>query len=108
MPIGPFPQALPAPMPSPPIAPPAAPPQFFGHPYPLGSWGPMPNYFLAPVQPYLTSYLPGPWPPYQQYYVGQHGHGEEDSEMAKPDKFTGQEPSKLRPFVTSCIMAFNS
>src|SRR5882724_4275659 len=106
-PVGPFPQALPAPMPAPPVAPPVAPPQFFGHPYPQGSWGLMPNYFPAPAQLYPISYPPGPWPPYQQYYMGQHGHVEEDSKTAKPDKFTGWDPSKLHPFFVSCIMAFD-
>ena len=57
----------------------------------------MPNYYLAPVQPYPISYLPGLWPPYQQYYAGPPGHGEEDSEMANPYKFMGQDPSKLHP-----------
>jgi len=28
--------------------------------------------------------------------------------MAKPDKFTGWDPSKLHPFIISCIMAFDS
>jgi len=28
--------------------------------------------------------------------------------MAKPNKFTGRDPSKLCPFIVSCIMAFNS
>ena len=28
--------------------------------------------------------------------------------MAKPDKFTGWDPSKLHPFIVSCIMAFDS
>src|SRR5882724_8449879 len=28
--------------------------------------------------------------------------------MAKPNKFTGWDPSKLHPFVVSCIMAFDS
>src|SRR5882724_1839894 len=107
-PVGPFPQAPPALMPVPPVTPPVTPPQFFVHPYPLGSWGPMVNYFQAPVQPYPIGYPPGPWPPYQPYYAGQHGHVEEDSKMAKPNKFTGQEPSKLCPFVISCIMAFDS
>jgi len=50
----------------------------------------------------------GPWPPYQQNYTGPYGHGDEDSETAKPNKFTGRDPSKLRPFVVSCIMAFDS
>jgi len=71
-------------------APPAAmptPPQYDG--YPPGRWGKIPNYYLAPVQPYPIGYPLGPWLPYQQYYTGKHGHIEEDSETAKPDKFTG-------------------
>src|SRR5882724_2352791 len=103
-PSAPFP-VPPAPV-SPPVALPAVPPQHFGQP--PGGWGPMPNYYLAPVQPYLIGYPPGPWPPYQQYYAGPHGHGEEDSETAKCNKFTGQDPSKLCPFIVSCIMAFDS
>src|SRR5882724_4851971 len=96
----------PAPITPPVIAPPAAPPQYFG--YPPGSGGPMPNYYLAPAQPYMIGYPLGPFPPYQQYYAGPHGHAKEDSEMAKPDKFTGQDPLKLCPFIVSCIMAFDS
>jgi len=84
----------------------AVPPQHFG--YAPGSWGPVPNYYLAPAQPYPIGYLPGPWPPYQQYYAGPQGHSEEDSETAKPDKFTGRDPSKLFPFIVCCIMAFDS
>src|SRR5882724_2025909 len=99
-------QAPPAAMPTPPVTPPAAPPQYFG--YPPGPWGLIPNYYPAPAQPYLISYPPGPWLPYQQYYAGQHGHVKEDSETAKPNKFTGQDPSKLHPFIISCIMAFDS
>ena len=68
----------------------------------------MPNYYPAPAQPYPIGYPPGPWPPYQQHYAGPHGHFKEDSEMAKPNKFTGQDPSKLHTFVISCIMAFDS
>src|SRR5882724_7982695 len=90
-------QAPPAPMLVPPATPPAAMPvppvaplQYFG--YPPGGWGLMPNYYLAPAQPYLIGYPPGPWPPYQQHYVGLHGQIKEDSEMAKPDKFTGRDP----------------
>ena len=111
-PMPPMPPAPPAPFPVPPtpvapqVAPPAAPPQHVG--YTPGSWGLMPNYYLAPAQPYPISYPPGPWPPYQQHYAGQYGHGDEDSETAKPNKFTGRDPSKLRPFVVSCIMAFDS
>src|SRR5882724_8425620 len=111
----PIPQAQPAPsapfpMPpapvAPPFAPPAAPPQNIS--YAPGGWGPMPNYYPAPAQLYPIGYPPGPWPPYQQNYTGPYGHGDEDSETAKPDKFTGRDPSKLRLFVISCIMAFDS
>src|SRR5882724_4699834 len=70
--------------------------------------GQMPNYYPAPAKLYPICYPPGTWPPYQQYYAGSHGHGEEDSETAKPDKFTGQDPSKLHPFIVSCIMALDS
>src|SRR5882724_3645361 len=101
-------QVPPAPMPAPPVAPPVAPPQFFGQAYLPGGWALMPNYFLSPAQPYLISYPPGPWPPYQEYYVGQQGHVDEDSEMAKPNKFTGWDPLKLHPFIISFIMAFDS
>ena len=89
-----------------PVAPPMAPPQHFS--YPPGSWGLMPNYYPTPAQPYLISYLLGQWPPYQQYYAGPPGHSEVDSKTAKPDKFMGGDPSKLHPFIVSCIMAFNS
>jgi len=68
----------------------------------------MPNYYLAPAQPYPIGYPLGLWPPYQQYYTGPHGHVEEDSRTAKPDKFTGQDPLKLHPFIVSYIMAFDS
>ena len=73
-----------------------------------GQLGPDANYYPAPAQPYPISYPPGPWSPYQQYYAGPHGHGEEDSKTDKPDKFMGQDPSKLCPFIVSCIMAFDS
>src|SRR5882724_10911809 len=84
--------APPAPVPVPPtpftpqVAPPAVPPQHFG--YAPGGWGPVPNYYPALAQLYPISYPPGPWPPNQQYYTGPQGHSEEDSETAKPDKFT--------------------
>src|SRR5882724_9774999 len=68
----------------------------------------MPNYYPTPAQPYLIGYPPGLWPPYQQYYAGPHGHSEEDSETANPDKFTDWDPLKLHPFTVSCIMAFDS
>src|SRR5882724_8358927 len=53
-------------------APPVAPPQYFS--YPPSGWRTMPNYYLAPAQPYLIRYPLGPWPPYQQHYVGLHSH----------------------------------
>jgi len=44
----------------------------------------MPNYYLAPAQPYPIGYPLCLWPPYQQYYTGPHGHVEEDSEQPNP------------------------
>src|SRR5882724_2813080 len=91
-PMPPTQPAPPAPVPVPPapftpqVAPPAVPPQHFG--YAPGGWGPVPNYYPALAQLYPISYPPGPWPPNQQYYTGPQGHSEEDSETAKPDKFT--------------------
>src|SRR5882724_11622152 len=61
-----------APFPMPPtpvtpqVVPPMVPPPHFG--YAPGGWGLVPNQYLAPAQPYLVGYPPGPWPPYQQYY----------------------------------------
>ena len=103
-PSAPFP-VPPAPV-TPQVAPPVVPPQHFS--YTPGGWGLVPNYYPAPVQPYPIGYPPGPWPPYQQYYAGPQGHGKEDSEMAKPNKFTGWDPSKLCPFIVCLIMAFDS
>jgi len=40
--------------------------------------------------------------------VGQQGTFYDNSKTAKPNKFTGQDPSKLHPFIVSCIMAFDS
>jgi len=93
--------APPAPFPVPPtpVMPPCQHPQSYHqrhhHSTLVTPWwlGPMPNYYLAPAQPYPNSYLLGPWPPSQQYYAGLHGHIKEDSETAKPKKFTGQDPS---------------
>src|SRR5882724_6850347 len=104
-PLPPMPQAQPAPsapfpMPpapvAPPFAPPAAPPQNVS--YAPGGCGPMPNYYPAPAQLYPIGSPPGLCPPYQQHYTGPYGHGDEDSETAKPDKFTGRDPYKLHPF----------
>src|SRR5882724_6029377 len=100
------PAAPPATMHMPPVTPPVAPLQHFN--YHPGGWGPIPHYYPAPAHLYPIRYPPGSWPPYQQLYAGPHEHFEEDSEMAKPDKFTGQDPSKLHTFVISCIMDFDS
>src|SRR5882724_9346811 len=94
--------------PVPPGAPPAMPPQVVGQGYPPGWGAPMPPYGHAPVQPYLNAYPPAYWPPYLPHYAAPQGGFNEDSEMAKPDKFTGWDPSKLHPFIVSCVMAFDS
>jgi len=51
--------------------------------------GPDANYYPAPAQPYPTGY-PRPMATLPQHYTGPQGHREEDSETAKPDKFTGR------------------
>jgi len=106
-PFPPMPPAQPAPMaPVPvPLAPPGAPPQAA---YPPGWGAPMPPYGYAPTQPYPNAYPPVYWPPYLPHFVAPQGSLDEDSETAKPDKFTGRDPSKLRPFIVSCVMAFDS
>ena len=68
----------------------------------------MPPYFQAPVQPYLIGYPPTCWPQYLPYYAAPQGGFDKDSETSKPNKVTGWDPSKLRPFIFSCIMAFDS
>src|SRR5882724_8195938 len=105
----PMPQAQPAPpapfsapMPASPVAPPVAPPQHLS--YPPGSWGPMPHHYQAAAQLYPIGYPLGPWSPYQQHYAGPHRHFEEDSKTAKPNKFTGWDPSKLHAFSLTQIL----
>src|SRR5467141_2546041 len=71
---------------------------------------------LYPLQPTPATYAPAQWPsypqapwaPYPPYYPYQQNGNEEDSETARPDKFTGQDPSKLHPFIICCVMAFDS
>ena len=63
---------------------------------------------FRPTQPYPIGYPPAPWPQYPPYYAAPQGSLDSGSEMAKPDKFTGWELSKLCPFIISCIMAFDS
>jgi len=103
-------QVAPTPMPTPPtpVRQPMVPPPFFFQAYPPGGGPPILNYSLAPAQPYQAVYLPTQWPPYQQYFAGQQGAFEEDSKTIQPDKFTSRDPSKLCPFIVSCIMTFDS
>src|SRR5882724_5997293 len=91
-----------------PVTPPAAPPQIFSPAYPPGGWALMSPYFQAPTQPYPIGYPPVHWPQYPPYYTAPQGCFDKDSEAAKPDKFTGQDPLKLHLFIISCIMAFDS
>jgi len=98
-----MPPTQPAPV-VPAVAPPMVPPQPSVTPLQLGQ---MPNYYPAPAQPY-RSLSTGPVATLPAVLCRAPGHGNEDSETAKPDKFTGREPSKLHPFVVSCIMAFDS
>src|SRR5882672_9089847 len=76
----------------------------FQHPAPYPLQSTPTAYPLAPWPPYPQ----GPWAPYPPYYPYQQGGNDEDSETAQPDKFTGQDPSKLRPFIICCVMAFDS
>ena len=62
-------------------APPMVPAPSFGQAYSPGGGLPISNYALAPAQPYLAHYPPAQWPPYQQYYVGQQGAFDQDSEV---------------------------
>src|SRR5467141_3437220 len=100
----------------------------FPHPMPVGappSVGqayppvrpPLSQYPMSyPLQPTPATYVPAQWPSYQQapwapyppYYPYQQNGNDEDSETARPDKFTGRDPSKLRPFIICCVMAFDS
>src|SRR5882672_3794463 len=106
-PIGP----LPFPHPPPVGAPPSV-----GQAYPpVGP--PLSHYPTSyPLQPAPATYIPAQWPSYQQtpwapyppYYPYQQHGNDEDSETARPDKFTGRDPSKLRPFIICCVMAFDS
>src|SRR5882724_5562036 len=79
------------------VTPPAVPPQFISHSYPPGGGAPMPPYVPAPVQPYQNTYPPAYWPQYLPYYTSPQGSFDKDLETAKPNKFTGWDPSKLRP-----------
>ncbi len=48
--------------------------------------------------------------PYPYYIIQQAApaQGDGDSDAAKPNKFTGKDPRKLRPFITACIMVFDN
>src|SRR5882672_3011420 len=108
---------------TPPVGPPPCPypmpvgaPPSVGQAYqPVGP--PLFQYPMSyPLQPAPATYTPAQWPsypqapwaPYLPYYPYQQNGNEEDSETARPDKFTGRDPSKLRPFIICCIMAFDS
>src|SRR5882724_8631222 len=110
--------APPAPMPTHhvPVALPMAPPPFPGQAYlPVGG-PPIQLYVPAPPQHPFAGYPPPQWPQYPPpqwlqyplYHVAPQGSYEGDLETAKPEKFTGWEPSQLRPFIISCVMAFDS
>ena len=85
-----------------------APPPFIGQAYPPVGGLPVQPYALAPPQHPFAGYPPPQWPQYPPYYLALQGSYEGDSETAKPEKFMGREPSQLRPFIISCIMAFDS
>ena len=59
-------------------------------------------------------FAPNPWyPPYpyqypHPYQFQQPATGDTDSNVTKPDKFTGKDSQQFRPFLASCIMAFNN
>ena len=68
---------------------------------------PCPPPSFAAGHQYLTWGAPYP------YYIVQQAapppiQNDGDSEAAKPDKFTGKDPRKLRSFISSCIMYFNN
>src|SRR5882672_10554702 len=80
-------------------------------------WPPLFKYPTSyPLQPAPETYTPAQWPsypqapwePYPLYYPYQQNGNDEDSETARPDKFTGWDPSKLCPFIICCVMAFDS
>src|SRR5882672_7370838 len=101
--------------PSPYPAPVGAPPSI-GQAYPPVGPPPFQYATLYPLQPAPVAYAPAQWPPYPPapwapylpYYPYQQGGNNEDSETARPDKFTGQDPLKLHPFIICCVMAFDS
>jgi len=62
----------------------------------------------GPHAVYLIGYPPAHWPQYPPYYAAPQGGFDEDSETAKPNKFTGRDPSNPCPFIVSCIMVFDS
>ena len=75
------------------------------HPHPLMQPGPSgphaPPSFTAGLQ-YPT------WGSLYPYYIVPHVQNNSDSRAAKPDKFTGKDPRKLRSFISLCIMYFDN
>src|SRR5882724_6480929 len=118
MPTHHVPVAPPAPMPTHhvPVTPPMAPPPVPGPAYPPVGGPPIQPYAPAPPQHPFAGYPPPQWPQYPPpqwlqyppYHGAPQGSYDGDSETAKPEKFTGREPSQLRPFIISCVMAFDS
>src|SRR5882672_7862075 len=121
-PLPPYQMPFAAPPPVGQVYPPSGLPPF---PYPVPPMGQgYPPVRQPPVQypePYLlppatVAYPPIPWPlypqapwaPYLPYYPYQQGGNDEDSKTAQPDKFTGQDSSKLCPFIICCVMVFDS
>ena len=114
------------PLPGPPSGPPLGlpgnlPPGPLGWPphFPPGPPGPPGGWLNYPPGPPGPLGLPGPpagnignpWGIPYPYYVLQQPNppqGDGDSDVAKPDKFWGKDPCKLRPFITACIMVFNN
>src|SRR5882672_8668950 len=122
LPLPPFQPPFAAPPPVGQVYPPARPPPFQYPAPPVGQSylpvGQPPVQYLAPypLPPSPAAYPPAPWPPYPQapwvlyppYYPYQQGGNNEDSETARPDKFTGQDTSKLCPFIICCVIVFDS
>src|SRR5882672_4991487 len=121
-PLPPYQAPFAAPPPVGQVYPPAGPPPFqypappVGQGYPPVRQPPVQYPAPYPLPPAPAAYPPAQWPPYPQapwapyppYYPYQQGGNDEDSETARPDKFTGRDASKLCPFIICCVMVFDS
>ena len=102
LPSGPVPQSCPHPRP------------------PFPHIGALPNGPPGPPRPPRPPGPPpadgGPWPqpgfPWNPYYQFPFPYPQAipdgDSDVAKPDKFTGKDPRLLQTFIVSCIMVFDN